>query len=75
MVPPLMDDAGRAGDPFELRSNMLRARTAADFGDAAHRWADVGGTHVAVSTMGLGYTTVEQHLDYASQALEAARGS
>ena len=69
----LLADAGRAEQPFELRCNMLRARTAQDVADAARRWADVGGTHAAISTMGLGYTSAEQHLDYAAEALNAIR--
>ena len=67
----LLDQGGRAGDSFELRCNMLRARTAGDIGDTARRWADIGGTHVAVSTMGLGHTSADQHIDYAAEALKA----
>lgn len=61
---------GSGGDPFELRCNMLRAKTAADVGETVRRWAEAGGTHATISTMGLGYTSVEHHLDYAAQALE-----
>jgi probable F420-dependent oxidoreductase len=32
--------------------------------DAAKRWRDAGGTHVSVVTMGHGFRTVEQHLEY-----------
>lgn len=69
----LLAEAGRADDPFDLRCNMLRARTADDFGDMARRWEKAGGTHAAVSTMGLGFTSVEQHLNYAKKSLSAAR--
>lgn len=69
----LLIEAGRADEPFELRCNMLRARTAKDVGETAARWRDAGGTHAAVSTMGLGYTTAEQHLIYADEALNAMR--
>lgn len=66
----LLDQVGSGGDPFELRCNMLRAKTAADVGETVRRWAEAGGTHATISTMGLGYTSVEHHLDYAAQALE-----
>lgn len=69
----LLAQAGRSDDPFELRCNMLRARTAADAGETARRWADAGGTHVSVTTMGMGFTTADQHLDYAAEALAAIR--
>lgn len=69
----LLTEGGRSGDPFELRCNMLRARTAQDVGDTAARWAEAGGTHAAISTMGLGHTSAEQHLDYATEALNAIR--
>lgn len=71
----LMTEGGRAGEPFELRCNMLRARTAQDVGETARRWADAGGTHAAVSTMGLGHTTAAQHLNYAADALDAMRAA
>ncbi|HEX7753230.1 MAG TPA: LLM class F420-dependent oxidoreductase [Novosphingobium sp.] len=63
----LLAENGRAEDSFELRLNMLRARSAQDAADNARRWADAGGSHAAVSTMGLGLTTVEQHLDYMAE--------
>ncbi|MDE8652213.1 LLM class F420-dependent oxidoreductase [Novosphingobium album (ex Liu et al. 2023)] len=69
----LLDQAGRSGEPFELRCNMLRARTPGDIADTARRWADIGGSHVAVSTMGLGHASVEQHIDYAAEALAALK--
>ncbi|MEO5586988.1 MAG: LLM class F420-dependent oxidoreductase [Novosphingobium sp.] len=67
----LLAEAGRGDDPFELRNNMMGARTAQDVGETAHRWANTGGTHAAISTMGLGFTTTDQHIDYAVEALNA----
>lgn len=69
----LLAEGGRASDPFELRINMLKAKTARDVVDTARRWQDVGGTHAAVSTMGLGFTSVEQHVDYLAEVIEAFR--
>lgn len=71
----LLGAAGRGQEAFELRCNMLRARTAQDAGETAGRWADAGGTHAAASTMGLGFTSTEQHLDYAAEALHAMRAA
>lgn len=31
------------------------------------RWEDAGGTHVAVRTMGLGFTRAEQHIEHLAQ--------
>ncbi|MET0546043.1 MAG: LLM class F420-dependent oxidoreductase, partial [Caulobacterales bacterium] len=35
--------------------------------DSVRRWQDAGGTHVSVVTMGLGYKTLQQHLDHYSE--------
>lgn len=32
--------------------------------DLIRRWRDAGGTHAAVRTMGLGFTTTQQHIDH-----------
>jgi len=36
--------------------------------DLARRWQDAGGSHVAVKTLGLGFTEVAQHIDYIAEA-------
>jgi probable F420-dependent oxidoreductase len=35
--------------------------------DMIRRWQDAGGTHAAVRTMGLGYTTIQQHVDHLAE--------
>lgn len=35
--------------------------------DLIRRWQDAGGTHVAVRTMGLGFTGVRQHVDHIAE--------
>lgn len=35
--------------------------------DAVRRWQDAGGTHVSVVTMGLNFTTVDQHIDHLAE--------
>lgn len=32
--------------------------------NAIHRWQDAGGSHVAVRSMGLGFTSPQQHIDF-----------
>jgi hypothetical protein len=36
--------------------------------DLVRRWEDAGGTHCAIRTMKLGYTTVQQHIDHLADA-------
>lgn len=35
--------------------------------DMIRRWQDAGGTHVAVRTMGLGFTATQQHVDHLAE--------
>lgn len=69
----LLAKAGRADSPFELRCNMLRDKTPVDVADRVRAWIDVGGTHAAVSTMGIGFTSVQQHIDYAAEVMRSIR--
>jgi len=32
--------------------------------DVIRRWQDAGGTHASICTMGLGYTTIEEHIEH-----------
>lgn len=67
----LLAEAGRANAPFEWRCNMLRDKSPADVASRVQAWADVDGTHAAVSTMGLGFTSAQQHIDYAADAMNS----
>ncbi len=69
----LLVERGRANEPFELRCNMLRAKNPQQVVDTVRRWRDAGGTHAAVSTMGLGHASGDQHVNYASEVMEAIR--
>jgi probable F420-dependent oxidoreductase len=69
----LLKEVGRAEDGYGLQCNMLRAKTPKDVVDTALRWRDIGGTHAAIVTMGQGFTTIEQHIDYMKRAIEAVR--
>jgi len=42
----------------------LRSGGASDVAGAAERWSDAGGTHFSVVSMGLGFDSVDAHLDF-----------
>ncbi|MEZ5735441.1 MAG: LLM class F420-dependent oxidoreductase [Novosphingobium sp.] len=74
MVTRLRDfltEEGRSEEGFGLQCNMLRVHGAEPVVERALRWRDIGGTHVAVNTMGLGFTTIEDHLAYIGEIAEA----
>ena len=60
----LLRREGRENDSFGLHCNMLQAKTPEAVVDTAARWRDTGGSHVSVNTMGLGFTSARQHIDY-----------
>ena len=68
-----LERAGRADHPFGLQLNMLQAKTPEAVVETVQRWADAGGSHVAVNTMGKGMTSTEDHLHYA-EGVAAALG-
>ena len=67
----VLREAGRSADDFGLHCNMLKAKTPEDAVETASRWRDIGGTQVSVSTMGQGFTTADQHVDYMNMVAEA----
>ena len=70
-----LQDAGRPVDGFGFHCNMLKARNPQTVVDAAARWRDFGGTHASISTMGQGFTTIDQHLDYLHKTATALRNA
>lgn len=66
-------EEGRAADAFGLQCNMLVEKSPEAVVERALRWRDEGGTHAAVATMGQGFQTVEQHVDYMKRAADALR--
>lgn len=66
-------EEGRAADSFGLQCNMLVEKSPEAVVERALRWRDEGGTHAAVATMGQGFETVEQHVDYMKRAADALR--
>jgi probable F420-dependent oxidoreductase len=59
-----MDEEGRDPAGFGLQSNLPLGTPLEDIAPEAKKWKDVGGTHLAVNTMGGGMTTLDQHLAY-----------
>jgi probable F420-dependent oxidoreductase len=67
----LLQEAGRPASDFGFHCNMLKAKTPQAVVETALRWRDDGGTHASVSTMGQGFTTIDQHLDYMKRVADA----
>ena len=70
-----LKDAGRAEAGFGFHCNMLKAKDPQTVVDTAVRWREFGGTHASISTMGQGFTRVEDHLDYMKRIAEAIRNA
>ena len=66
-----LKEAGRDSSGYGLQCNMLQARNPEAIVDTASRWRDAGGTHVAAVTMGQGFTTIDQHIDYMKRVADA----
>lgn len=69
----LLLEAGRPLEGFGLHCNMLRAKTPQAVVETIQRWHDQGGTHASVVTLGHGFTTTQQHLDYLENVADALR--
>jgi probable F420-dependent oxidoreductase len=67
----IMKEEGRSEDGFGLQSNMLRAKSAEAVVEQASAWREAGGSHAGVNTMGMGFTTTDQHLAYIEEVREA----
>lgn len=67
----LLQEAGRPLEEFGLQCHMLRAKTPEAVVDTVQRWHEQGGTHASVVTMGQGFTTIQQHLDYLEEVAAA----
>ena len=71
MLKGFLAEEGRPIEGFGLQNNMLRTRSIQEMVEATLRWRDIGGTHIGVNTMGMGLTTIDQHIDYLKRSLEA----
>ena len=67
-VRELLAEAGRPvadfGAHYLIQSSDATGLSVADAVDGARRWRDAGGTHASIVSMGLGYTTIDQHIDH-----------
>jgi probable F420-dependent oxidoreductase len=66
-------DEGRSIEAFGADYMLTDATNPQSALDQMHRWQDAGGTHVAIRTMGLGFSTAQQHLDFLSEILQKFR--
>ena len=57
-------EAGRQDAAFGKELQLRHARTHQETVQMAKDWQDLGGTHVSVRTMGLGFANVDEHIDY-----------
>jgi probable F420-dependent oxidoreductase len=63
-VRDLLAEAGRDVAGFGLDYVALRAGSAADSVQEAHRWREAGGTHFSAVSMGAGRDSIEAHIDF-----------
>ena len=70
-VRELLKQAGRPvegfGAQYTVQDNRSHGLPVPEVLDNLKRWQDAGGTHAAVVTMGRGFKTLEQHLDYLNE--------
>ena len=69
----LTAEAGRPADAVGAESMVWTDKGPADAVAKMRRWAEAGGTHASVVTMGLGLDSIEGHIDYAGQVAAALR--
>jgi probable F420-dependent oxidoreductase len=62
---------GRSAENFGGEAVMFSTKGAARVAELMGEWEEAGGTHASVVTMNLGFTDVEQHVDYLNQVREA----
>ena len=65
-VESFLDEEGRTGQRFGAEYILSENADVDRAIDVLRRWRDAGGTHFAVRTMGHGFTSPEQHIDFLS---------
>jgi probable F420-dependent oxidoreductase len=68
-----VNEANRSVSEFGLHVTMLKAKTPQSVVETVQRWRDAGGTHASVNTMGMKFTTTDQHIAFIKDAAEALR--
>ncbi|TGD75735.1 LLM class F420-dependent oxidoreductase [Mangrovimicrobium sediminis] len=69
----LLRDGGRDPESFGLHCNMLKAKGADAVAETVARWGEAGGTHACVNTMGQGFSTAAEHIDYIAEVAATLR--
>ena len=70
-VQELLKEEGRDTKDFLayhiVQNNDVSGKSPQEAVDVVKRWQDAGGTHASICTMGLGYKTSVQHVDYLAE--------
>jgi probable F420-dependent oxidoreductase len=67
-------EEGRSGEGFGLHINLARTKSPEAVAETVQRWRDLGGSHASVSSMGQGFTRLDEHLAHLERVAEAVRG-
>ena len=66
---------GRDPSKFGLHCNMLFAKDPQAVVERVGQWREVGGTHASVVTMGQGFATAAEHIDYIGRVADALQAA
>jgi probable F420-dependent oxidoreductase len=72
-VQQLLGEAGRPVEGFGAEAMIAGLQTPVECADFAERWAELGGTHASIGTMGVGLDSLEGHLDFYRAAMAEVR--
>ena len=65
-----LNDEGRNGQPFGAEYLTPDGSNVQQIVDLINRWQDAGGTHVAIRSMGNGFTQIDQHIDFFADVIQ-----
>jgi probable F420-dependent oxidoreductase len=64
------EEAGRSPDDIGIEARLTLANEPREgWADFIAGWADLGATHLCVSTMGMGFTEIDQHLEALAEVI------
>jgi alkanesulfonate monooxygenase SsuD/methylene tetrahydromethanopterin reductase-like flavin-dependent oxidoreductase (luciferase family) len=67
----LLEEAGRPQESFGrhwlMQDDEGRGLSVGEAADGIRRWEDFGGTHASVVTMGMGFKSIDQHVDHIAE--------
>lgn len=77
-VRELLAEAGRPVEGFGahliVQGTNAQGLDVADSVEDLRRWRDAGGTHASIGTMGRGYRTADEHIDFLAEVLQRVDG-